>query len=66
MTTTINGIEYKVEEVGKHSVECKNMNACFLPKRYRMVTTTDINGEEVTRRKAFHTVSAHTKLTPIN
>ena len=58
--------EYKTEEVGAHSVKCKNPNMCFLPKTYKYVKATDLNGEETRRRIAIHKVTAHTLLTPIS
>lgn len=68
MTTVeiINGKEYKVEEIGRHSVRCTNQAMCLLQGTYKYVPATTQDGEATTRRIKIHLVSAHTLKTPIS
>lgn len=62
----INGTEYLVEEIGRHSVKCKNQAMCLLPGTFKYVPATAQDGTATTRRIKIHLVSAHTRKTPIN
>ena len=68
MTTTveiINGKEYKVEEIGRHSVKCTNQAMCLLPGTFKYVPATSQDGTATTRRIKIHLVPAHTRKTPL-
>lgn len=62
----INGKEYKVEEIGKHSVKCTNQAMCLLPGTYKYVPATKEDGSATTRRIKIHLVPAHIRKTPVN
>ena len=62
----INGKEYKVEEIGRHSVKCTNQAMCLLPGTYKYVPATTQNGEATTRRIKIHVVPSHIRKTPVN
>ena len=62
----INGKEYKVEEIGRHSVKCKNQAMCLLPGTFKQVPATTQDGQATTRRIKIHIVPAHILKTPVN
>jgi len=62
----INGKEYKVEEIGRHSVKCTNQAMCLLPGTFKYVPATSQDGEATTRRIKIHIVPAHIRKTPVN
>ena len=61
----INNKEYKVEEIGRHSVKCTNQAMCLLPGTFKYVPATSQDGEATTRRIKIHLVPAHTRKTPL-
>ncbi len=62
-----NGIEYLVEEMGSHTVQCTAKGFCTLPGFYKKQLVKQADGTFNEKRSKFHKMSGgYTQYTPIS